>query len=198
MLRYRPTSPALRYWKPVQTGIEQDDDTAEVVRLAGIDHYSVVGDGIRLRQPVSPHLAARRSGAHIVVADLVTTLKEQPPGPVIVEGAGGALVPLNDSELMIDLMSELGLPVLVVARSGLGTINHTLLTVQALRARRLEVYGAVMTGEPDDENRKAIEKYGQVAVIGQLPRMASLTRDSLAEWAASSLDVHWLLASCLT
>ena len=75
----------------------------------------------------------------------------------IVEGAGGVLVPLNDRETMVDLMAALALPVVVVARTALGTINHTLLTLEALRRRRCSVAGVVMVGAPDAENRAAIE-----------------------------------------
>jgi dethiobiotin synthetase len=96
-----------------------------------------------------------------------------------VEGAGGVLVPLNDREMMIDLMARLALPVIVVARSGLGTINHTLLTLEALAARRLTVAGVVMNGPLDPSNRAAIETYGRVAVIGELPPLEPLTANAL-------------------
>jgi dethiobiotin synthetase len=172
--------PFFSYWKPVQTGIEQDDDAAEVRRLAGCR----VAEGIRLPRPVSPHLAARLAGITIRVADL--RLPDGPPW--IVEGAGGVLVPLNDTELMIDLMRALALPVVVVGRSSLGTINHTLLTLEALRARSLCVAGAVLAGEKNAGNRAAIEQYGRVAVIGELPWFEPLDSTRLIAWAATELD----------
>jgi len=177
--------PFFSYWKPVQTGIEQDDDAAEVRRLAGCR----VAEGIRLPRRVSPHLAARLSGTTIRVADL-----ELPDGPPwIVEGAGGVLVPLNDTELMIDLMGALGLPVVVVGRSSLGTINHTLLTLEALRARSLRVAGVVLAGEKSAENRTAIEQHGRVAALGELPWLEPLDSAHLAAWAAAELDPRGLL-----
>ena len=137
--RLRPRSDAsramVRYWKPVQTGIERGDDTREVQRLGGCSPREILQDGVRLRRPLSPHLAARLSGVTIDIRTLLDGLAAQPPSSRwIVEGAGGALVPINDSELMTDLMVRLALPVVVVARSRLGTINHTLLTLEALEA----------------------------------------------------------------
>jgi dethiobiotin synthase len=177
----------LRYWKPIQTGIEQDDDTAEVQRLSGCGRDDVLETGIGLRRPLSPHLAARLSGVTIDVAALVE-VANQSDRPLIVEGAGGALVPINDHDLMADLMLGLGLPAVVVARSSLGTINHTLLTLEALRRRSIEIAGVVMVGELNVDNREAIEQYGCVAVLGEMTRFEALTPDALAEWSAAGLD----------
>jgi dethiobiotin synthase len=178
---------SLRYWKPIQTGVELDDDTAEVERLTG--ERSALATGIRLRRPVSPHLAARLSGTTITVDDVVRPLLTAGGSDAwIVEGAGGVLVPLNASQTMADVMVRLALPVVVVARSTLGTINHTLLTIEALRRRHLVVAGVVMVGEPDGENRAAVEHYGSTPVLGELPRLAPLTAERLGEWAAAGLD----------
>src|SRR5207244_3973112 len=108
-----------------------------------------------LPRPVSPHLAARLSGTSIDLAELVWMVLAQPAGQRwVVEGAGGVLVPVNTSELMVDLIVQLELPALVVARSSLGTINHTLLTLEALRSRSVQVAGVVIVGSPDAENRR--------------------------------------------
>jgi dethiobiotin synthetase/malonyl-CoA O-methyltransferase len=184
----------LRYWKPVQTGIEQDDDAAEVGRLVECQ----VARGHALRDPVSPHLAAQRCGTRIELDALQTLL---PPNTGdsrwIVEGAGGVLVPLNEQELIIDFMRTLNLAVVVAARSGLGTINHTLLTLEALRARALRVAGVVMSGERNPDNRAAIEHYGRCPVLGEMPMLAPLTRSALGEWAAAELDPHGCLLEFL-
>ncbi len=185
MCRYRQTVP-LRYWKPIQTGIEQDDDTAEVRRLASCRDEEIVAEGIRLACPVSPHLAARWSGRAINISQIVQSYPALEA--CIVEGAGGVLVPINDLELMIDLMRALALPVLVAARSSLGTINHTLLTLEALRARSLCVAGVVMVGEPNRDNRAAIEQYGAVPVFAEMPVWNPLEPAVLAAWAARELD----------
>jgi dethiobiotin synthase len=102
------------------------------------------------------------------VSDLVAMAPEQ--GNWIVEGAGGALVPLNDRETMVDLMTALGLPVIVAARSTLGTINHTLMTLEVLRSRGLEVERVVMIGDRNGENRAAVAQYGRV-LVDTLPWM---------------------------
>jgi dethiobiotin synthase len=172
--------PNLRYWKPVQTGIETDDDTAEVLALAGQPATRALHDGVRLPRPLSPHLSAALSGTSIAIADLLAIASSQPAGDRwILEGAGGVLVPLNERELMIDLMSVLALPVIVAARSGLGTINHTLLTIEALRARALSIAGVVLVGKPNPDNRLAIETHGRVPVVGELPVIDPLTPAAL-------------------
>jgi dethiobiotin synthetase len=170
----------LRYWKPVQTGIEQDDDTAEVLRLSGFAQARALDEGWRLPRPLSPHLSASLSGVSISVAGLLGIASRQPASDRwIVEGAGGVLVPLNDRELLIDLMATLAMPVVIAARSSLGTINHTLLTIEALRARALSIAGVVMVGESNAENRLAIERHGRVTVIGELPVLDPLTPAAL-------------------
>ena len=197
LLRYRAQAP-LRYWKPIQTGIEQDDDTAEVGRLGRCEPTDVLSAGVRLPVPVSPHLAARLSGCTIGLQPLVDTLlAEAGQSCWIVEGAGGTLVPVNDSETIADLMVRLGLPVVVVAKTTLGTINHTLLTIEALRRRALCVAGVVMVGDRNAENRSAIERYGSVVVLGEMPRFDPLTPERLAQWAATELDPRGQLLDLL-
>ena len=187
MHRFR-ANVSLRYWKPVQTGIELDDDTASVRSLGRCTEDEVVGEGIRLPGPFSPHLSARLSGRTIRMDDLVAVAEQQSaPERWIVEGAGGVLVPLNERELMIDLVSRLGVPAVVVARTTLGTINHTLLTIQALRSRALGVVGTILVGAPNAENRAAIETYSCLPVLGELPILTPLNAASLAR-AAEALD----------
>jgi dethiobiotin synthase len=194
MHRWRPHA-AVRYWKPIQTGIESDDDTATVRVLGACAREELLERGVRLPRPVSPHLAARLAGVRIDTAALLGE-RERETGDTawVVEGAGGVLVPINERELMADLMARLGLPVLVVARSGLGTINHTLLTVEALRRRSLRVAGVVMVGDPSAENRAAIERYGAAPVLGEMPRFNPLDAQALAAWAGAELDPEGLLA----
>ena len=193
MTRLRLSGP-VRYWKPVQTGIEQDDDTATVRALAACTPREIFPAGVRLERPVSPHVAARACGQSIDLDDLLTLASAQPAGEYwVVEGAGGVLVPLNDQRLVIDLIATLRLPAVIAARSGLGTINHTLLTLEVLRARDVSVAGVVMVGPPHPDNRWSIERYGQTRVIGELPRLEPLTPDALRDaalgWALDGLDV---------
>jgi dethiobiotin synthase len=195
--RYR-ASAALRYWKPVQTGWPEDDDTQTVRALGRCAQQEICSEGIRLPRPLSPHLSARLHGVTIQMEAILRPAQHASEERAwIVEGAGGVLVPLNAEQAMLDLMLALQLPVLVVARSSLGTINHTLLTLEALRARSLRVAGVGMVGEPNPENRRAIEHYGRVPVLCEMPHFSSLTAETLGAWAQSELDPQNTLAAWL-
>jgi dethiobiotin synthetase len=189
--RYRVSTP-VRYWKPIQTGVEEDDDRETVRRLGGCSEDEVFGQGVRLPRPLSPHLAARLAGTRISVDELSRMAGAEGDDRFwIVEGAGGVLVPINDRELMIDLIERLAIPAVVVARSTLGTLNHTLLTLAALRARAITLAGVVMVGQRNDENRSAIESYGRVRVLGLLPVLDDVTPEAVREAAASlQLESH--------
>jgi dethiobiotin synthetase len=148
---------------------------------------------------VSPHLAAKLTGSPLDIEPLVDIAASQ-AGAWIVEGAGGVLVPLNEQVLLIDLIRRLKLPVVIVVRSGLGTINHTLLTIEALTRRALPIAGIVMVGPRNDlarENRIAIERYGGITVVGELPVLSPLTPEALGKWTDEYLDpdghlMEWL------
>ncbi len=165
------------YWKPVQSGLEGETDTEAVQRLTGFPDERFHAPVYETETPASPHESARLDG---IAIDMAAFVLPDAPRPILVEGAGGLLVPLNDEALMIDLIAQLGLPVVVVARSGLGTINHTLLSVAALRARVLAIAGVIMNGPPHASNRRAIETYGRVSVIGELPLIDDLNAATLA------------------
>ena len=191
MHAYRSSDVPIRYWKPIQTGIEQDDDTAEVARLGECRAAEIVNDGIRLERPLSPHLSARLAQRRIAIDDIMPIIDGADSGVAwIVEGAGGALVPLNEREMMVDLMVRVGLPVAVAARTTLGTINHTLLTLETLRARSLEIAGVVLVGDANDENRNAIATYGRVSILGEMPRFDPLGPQALRGWATTWLNVQ--------
>lgn len=166
------------YWKPVQTGTREGTDSRTVASIAERPLAKIHREAYRFAPPVSPHLAAQKAGVRIDFDDLrlpAIGVNEN----LIVEGAGGALVPINDAQLMTDLMKHFGLPVLLVARTTLGTINHTLLSLNALRTARLTVRGVIMAGKPDADNRKAIEHYGRTNVVGVVPPLTKLTRATL-------------------
>ena len=165
------------YWKPVQTGTaDGDDDSATVTDLTGAHAHPVAH---AYGPPLSPHEAARWDGGAIALEDFGLPRTER---PLVVEGAGGVLVPLNDDgDMMLDLIARLGLPVVVVARSGLGTINHTLLTLAALMGRKIEVLGVVLVGEGNPANRATIERYSALPVIAEVPRLDAVTPEALAE-----------------
>lgn len=164
-----------RYWKPVQAGLDETDE-ATVRRLTGAGDDRIAPTRYSLPEPLSPHEAARRAGIAIDIDSL-----HAPGGdaPLVVEGAGGVLVPLNDEALVIDLIEQLRLPVILVCRTTLGTINHTLLSLKVLRARNIHVAGAILSGPDVPHNRAAIESYGRVRIVGHIPPLDPLTRDAL-------------------
>jgi dethiobiotin synthetase len=162
--------------KPVASGAA--DDARALIRAAGVDDPLDLVNPIRLKEPISPHLAARREGRRIDLRVIDRAYRElaRRHDVVIVEGAGGLLVPIRDGFTMADLAKRLGLPLLIVARDALGTINHTTLTVEAARARGLKVLGVVVNrmkpGRPDLAERlnpKAIADAARVPVLASLP-----------------------------
>ena len=168
------------YWKPVQSGLEGETDSEAVQRLTGLPPERFHASAYALRAPLSPHESARREGVRI---SLEVFALPKTPRLLLVEGAGGVLVPLNADALMVDLMRRLGLPVVLVVRSTLGTINHTLLSLEALRVRGLKVAGIVMNGPPNEANRRALEEYGKAEVIAEIPRLEPLNAATLAAFA---------------
>lgn len=168
------------YWKPVQSGTDEGSDTAWIQEKTGISEGFFFPETYRLKGFLSPHTAAALENVHI---DL-SAFRMPDPGPLshlLVEGAGGLMVPLNHRHLMLDLIRKLGIPVLLVARSGLGTINHTLLSLDKLRTASVEVFGVVMNGPKDDENRKAVEHFGNTSVLAQIEPMGEISVSTLEE-----------------
>ena len=198
MHRFRAET-AVCYWKPVQTGVGEDDDTLTVERLGNCQSHELLRSGIRLSAPLSPHLAARLEGRAIEVSALVRLAASAPCDTAwIVEGAGGVLVPLSETEWLPDLIRALALPVVVAARGTLGTINHTLLTLEALRHRELPIAGVVVVGRCEAENRSALERWSGAPLVGAVPSVEPLNSQGL-EWAARThLDPAGRLLPFLT
>ncbi len=198
MQRYRSQLP-LCYWKPIQTGSEQEDDTAVVRSLGECNEQEILDEGVRLKRPLSPHLAAKLSDRRITIAETQQILTSHDRRQVswIIEGAGGVLVPINESEQIIDLTQALNLPVLIAARTSLGTINHTLLTIEALRRRALVIAGVVLVGDRNSDNRAAIESHGAVTVLGEMPLFPEMNAQTVRDWALAELDTGRVLADHL-
>ncbi|MFT8655508.1 MAG: dethiobiotin synthase [Acetobacter papayae] len=177
------------YWKPLQSGLaDEEGDTPTVSRLAGGE--STQGQGVRCFPPagayqasLSPEAAARAEGVTIDPALLALPM-EAPQQPLVVEGAGGLMVPVTDEIMMVDLAQRWGLPVVLVARSGLGTLNHTLLSLEALRARGIAVAGVVLNGPPNPENSRTIADKGKVRILAEIPHEAGLDAPTVERLAA--------------
>ncbi len=188
LARYRAEFP-LAYWKPIASGLLDGRDTDTVQAL--VPGILTLPESYLFPEPLSPHLAARLAGQAVdpqqVVRDHARHCGAHPDRALVVEGAGGVLVPLTDQgDLLIDLMAQLALPCLVVGHSTLGTINHTLLTLEALRRRRMEVAGVVLSGPPNPENQAAIARWGAVEVHSVAP-CSPLTAETLGQ-AAQRFD----------
>jgi len=164
------------YWKPVQAGNHPETDSAIVRRLTGAPPARILPEAYVLPEPIAPHEAARRAGVAIDMAKLVPPPCDR---PLVVEGAGGLMVPLTDTAYVIDLAAELHLPIILVTRSTLGTINHTLLSLEAIRRRGLTLAGVVVNGPETPHNRAAIERYGRVEVVAEIPWLDQLTPAAL-------------------
>jgi dethiobiotin synthase len=165
------------YWKPVQAGIEADGTDADrVARLSGLPRDRILPEAYCLKTPCSPHLAAEIDGVAIDTSRLALPAVE---GPLVAEGAGGVLVPISRSETYADQMARWGAPVVLVARTALGTINHSLLSIEALRARGVPVLGMAFVGEPVEDSEATICAMGGVARLGRLPFLETLSADAL-------------------
>jgi dethiobiotin synthetase len=168
------------YWKPIQTGASEGTDRDSVRGWSEGAKERFPEERYRFDPPVSPHLASREAGVRITLDTL--NLPEAPAASRwIVEGAGGVMVPINERDFMRDIMSKLGFPVIIAARTALGTINHTLLTLAALREAQIPICGVALIGEENCENRRAIERYGNIRVIGRIPVLEKIHRAALLD-----------------
>ena len=190
----------LGYWKPVASGVATDGpgrtDTARVRRWCG-HLVDVLDECYRLDAPLSPHLAARMERVRItpdsILERLVAHGLDDEERSLVIEGVGGLLVPLTDGGYLLShLLETMHLPCLLVARSTLGTINHTLLTLEALRSRDIELAGVVLNGPKNRENRKAIERFGDVPVVAEVEPIRPLGRQGVLQ-AARRFDRRALL-----
>jgi dethiobiotin synthetase len=166
------------YWKPVQAGLEDGEgDKERAARLGGLPPERVHPEAYRLSEPCSPHQAAMIDGVTIEEQQLTLPKAD---GPLIVEGAGGVLVPLREDLLFADLFAEWALPVILVARTGLGTINHSLMSIEAVRARGASVFGMAFIGDENAESERVICAIGKVKHLGRLPLCEPLNHDNLS------------------
>ena len=169
--------PEYSYWKPVQSGLEDGLDSTTVRTRSGCAAERILPETYLLSQPLSPHAAAAIDGVRIEREKLHLPN----PSPLLIEGAGGLMVPLNEETLYIDMFKAWNLPVLLACRSALGTINHSLLSIEALRARDIPILGCVLIGERNISNEQAIEYYGNVPVIGHIPILTSFVSAALQQ-----------------
>ncbi|MES2045798.1 MAG: dethiobiotin synthase [Pseudomonadota bacterium] len=170
------------YWKPVQAGLDPRADVDSVAALSGAH---VLPEAYRLTTPCSPHRAAAIDGVTIDPARLAIPQVER---ALIVEGAGGVLVPITPDLLFADLFARWACPVVLVARTGLGTINHSLLSIEALRRRGVPILGIAFIGDEQVDSEATIARLGGVKRLGRLPRLDPLDASTLAAAFAANFD----------
>jgi dethiobiotin synthetase len=174
------------YWKPIQSGLEDESDSEIVARLGGLSPARMIPEAYRLKTPASPHQAAAIDGISIDAAALA--LPHTGARALVVEGSGGLMVPLDRSTLLIDVFARWRAPVVLCARTALGTINHSLLSIEALRHRAIALLGVAFIGESNPESERIICEIGNVKRLGRLPRLSPLTRDALRRAFAEAFD----------
>ncbi|TIS10929.1 MAG: ATP-dependent dethiobiotin synthetase BioD [Mesorhizobium sp.] len=162
------------YWKPVQSGLNEETDSEVVARLSGLPDGRVLPEVYRLTMPLSP------------ADDLSFPVL---PTPLVIEGAGGLMVPLNRQTRFIDIFEQWRLPVILCARTALGTINHTLLSIEALRARSIPLIGIAFIGEEVADTQRTIVEFGGVPQLGRLPHLGPLTGETLRDATISGFDL---------
>lgn len=164
------------YWKPIQSGDLMQSDSLFVEKWISNSRTTIYPEAYRLSQPLSPHWSAKLDGVEI---DLQRIEIPRTTNQLIIEGAGGLLVPLNDKELLIDLIESFDAEVIIVSQNYLGSINHTLLTVQALQQRNINIKGIIFNGDENLETENYILNYTKVPCLGKIPHLNNLSKDSI-------------------
>lgn len=174
------------YWKPLQSGTEDGVDSDVVRRLSGLPPDRILPEAHVFRTPVSPHQAAEIDGVTINPAVLTPPPCDR---PLVIEGAGGLMVPVTRETLLIDVFARWSEPVVLVARTALGTINHSLLSIEAMRLRSIPILGVAFIGDEYAETERAICDFGGVKRLGRLPRLDPLNAGALASAFAGAFDL---------
>jgi dethiobiotin synthetase len=180
------------YWKPVQSGLEDETDSQTVLRLSGLDPSRILPEGYKLHTPASPHVSAEIDNVSIEPARLRPAAH---PAPLVIELAGGLHVPLTRNLLQVDLVKEWRLPVVLCASTRLGTINHSLLSIEALKRRAIPILGIAFIGDEIADTERTIVDFGGIKRLGRLPWAEPLTSENLRNAFTSNFNVADLLGT---
>ncbi len=178
------------YWKPIQAGLDGETDSEIVRRLGALDADRIIPERYRLNTAASPHLAAERDG---VLIDVVGLDPPTSPRPLVIEAAGGLAVPLTRTFLQIDLLARWKRPVILCASTRLGTINHSLLSIEALKRRAIPILGVAFIGNENADSQRTICAMGGVAHLGRLPRLDPLTPETVQRAFAANFNISDIL-----
>ncbi len=175
------------YWKPIQSGIAKGTDTQTVAALTGFGPAHFRPERNAFSQPLSPHRAAELDGLEIPTD--IDLPRDVPANQwLVVEGAGGVLVPITRQMLQIELFARWRAPIVLCACTALGTINHSLLSIEALRRRNLNLLGIVFVGDENADSERTIAEFGKVRRLGRLPLLESLNRETLTNAFDAAFD----------
>ncbi len=174
------------YWKPVQSGTEEGTDTQTICNILNLKSNRYLPEIYKFKAPVSPHWAAEKESKRIEPHNLTLPDLDK---LIIIETAGGLMVPLNRDWLQIDQIKVWDAPVILVARTGLGTLNHTLLSLEALKRRNINILGIVLNGPQHNDNPKTLEQFGAIKILATLPKFKEVNSKVLShEWNKQQLN----------
>ncbi len=178
MLALSQAGEEVNYWKPIQSGIEGPIDTKIVQKLTNLPDERFFPEQYVLSEPLSPHRSAELDNIEI---DPYGLKIPEFHGPLLIEGAGGLLVPLTRQILLIDVFEQWQIPTILCARTGLGTINHTLLSIEALQKRNIPIHGLAFIGDENPDNMRTIREFSDVRILGRLPHLSALNSGTLLQ-----------------
>jgi len=166
------------YWKPIQSGTEEGTDRQRVQALTQLPDDRLLPERYVLSQPLSAHRAAELDGIEIKAEALVLPAFDR---TLVIEGAGGLMVPVTRNKLQIDVFADWSLPIILCARTALGTINHTLLSLEALRGRHMRLHGLIFVGDDNPDNMRTIADFSGARILGHVPRLDRIGRAALLD-----------------
>ena len=176
------------YWKPIQSGIGTETDSQFILRLSGIEKKKILKEAYIFNKPVSPHWAAEIDKKKIDINLLNLPSIE---GSLVVETSGGLMVPITRNFLQIDQIKKWALPVVIVCRSSLGTLNHTLLTIEALKKRNIKILGLMVNGEKHQDNPKTLRQFSKLPIIAEFPRLKNVDKNNLDRlWQELNIEIN--------
>ena len=168
------------YWKPIQSGLETETDSEFVYRLSKVNKNKILKEAYKFNRPVSPHWAAEID-KNLIQRKLLNL--PEVSSNLIVETAGGLMVPLTRDFLQIDQIKIWELPVIIVCRSSLGTLNHTLLSIEALQKRNIKILGLIVNGKKHLDNPKTLKEFSEIPIIAEFPYLENIN--------VNQLDILW-------
>lgn len=171
------------YWKPVQSGTETDTNTLR--KLTALPANRFHNEVYSFEMPASPHIAAESEGR---VIDIAKLKPPHTPRTLLIEGAGGLMVPVTRTVLMIDVFKQMNAPVILCTRTELGTINHTLLSVQALKVHGIPLHGIIFLGPENKDTIKTIIDFSMAKLLGHIPVLKEISAASLTELFNSNFN----------